>query len=101
MRKSSKSSSGASAARRAHESARHAKRGPASGVRPAASIARRAAANCRPCGLGGRLRAGANPMSEPVRTASGIGYAEWSTYHEPGQVRGLMDWPERGTGFGG
>lgn len=75
--------------------------GPASGVRSAASIAKHAAANCHPYSLRGWLWARANPMSEPVRTASGIGYAEWSTYHEPGQVRGLMDWPERGTGFGG
>ena len=73
--------------------------GPASGVRSAASIVKHAAVNCHPYSLRGWRWARANPLSEPVRTASGIGYAEWSTYHEPGQVRGLMDWPERGTGF--
>ena len=75
--------------------------GTASRVRSAASIIKHAAVNCHPHSLRGWRWARANPLSEPVRTASGIGYAEWSTYHEPGQVRGLMDWPERGTGFAG
>ena len=62
-------------------------------------ILKHAALNSHPYSLKGWNWARANPGSEQVRIAAGLEYAEWSTYHEPGQVRDLMDWPERGTGF--
>ena len=68
-------------------------------LRSLAGIAKHAAFNCHPYSLRGWNWARANPGSEPVRVASGLDYVEWTTYHEPGQVRDLMDWPERGTGF--
>ena len=62
-------------------------------------ILKLAALNSHPYSLKGYSWARANPESEQVRIAGGLGYAEWSTYHEPRQVRDLMDWPRRGTGF--
>ena len=62
-------------------------------------ILKHAALNSHPYSLKGWNWARANPESEPVRIAAGLEYAEWGTYHEPGQVRDLMDWPEHGTGF--
>ena len=62
-------------------------------------ILKHAALNSHPYSLKGYNWARANPGSEQVRIAGGLEYAEWSTYHEPRQVRDLMDWPRRGTGF--
>lgn len=73
--------------------------GRASALRGAAGILKHAAVNCHPYSLKGWNWARANPGSEPVRIAAESDYVEWTTYHEPGQVRDLMDWPEHGTGF--
>ena len=73
--------------------------GPAAPVLAAAGIIKHAAVNGHPYSLRGWRWARANPGSEQVRIASGESYVDWATYHEPGQVRGLMEWPERGTGF--
>ena len=71
----------------------------AAGLIAAANIAKHAAANGYPYSLKGWRWARGNPGSEAVRVAASVSYPEWAMYHEPGQVRGLMDWPERGTGF--
>lgn len=67
----------------------------------AANIAKHAAVNGYPYSLRGWRWARDNPGSEAVRVAASVSYLDWSTYHEPAQVRDLMDWPERGTGFAG
>ena len=64
-----------------------------------ANIAKHAAANGYPYALKGWRWARDNPDSEAVKVAASVSYPEWAMYHEPGQVRSLMDWPERGTGF--
>ena len=66
-----------------------------------ASIVKHAAVNCHPYSLRGWNWARAHPESEPVKAATGLDYVEWTTYHEPEQVRDLMEWPEQGTGFAG
>ena len=73
--------------------------GPLSRLAGALGILKHAALNSHPYSLKGYNWARANPGSEQVRIAGGLGYAEWSTYHGPRQVRDLMDWPRRGTGF--
>ena len=65
----------------------------------AANIAKHAAVNGYPYSLRGWRWARDNPDSEAVRVAASVSYLDWTTYHEPGQVRDLMEWPERGTGF--
>ena len=82
-----------------YASRRAAAGGRAASLRGAASIVKHAAVNCHPYSLKGWNWARAHPDSEAVRVASGLGYVEWTTYHEPEQVRSLMEWPERGTGF--
>ena len=75
--------------------------GRASALRGAAAILKHAAVNCHPYSLKGWNWARSHPESEPVRIAAKSDYIEWTTYHEPGQVRSLADWPQRGTGFAG
>lgn len=65
----------------------------------AANIAKHAAVNGYPYSLKGWRWARDNPDAEAVRVAASVSYIDWTTYHEPGQVRDLMEWPERGTGF--
>lgn len=71
----------------------------AAGMIAAANIAKHAAANGYPYSLRGWRWARDNPGSEAVKVAASVSYPEWAMYHEPGQVRDLMDWPEHGTGF--
>ena len=66
----------------------------------AVNIAKHAAANGHPHSLGGWRWARANPRSEAVAAAASSSYSDWIMYHEPAQVGGLMEWPERGTGLG-
>lgn len=67
----------------------------------AANIAKHAAANGHPYSLKGWRWARRNPGSEAVRVAASVSYLDWTLKHESAQVGGLMDWPERGTGFAG
>ena len=67
----------------------------------AANIAKHAAANGHPHSLAGWRWARANPGSAAVAAAATASYRDWTMYHEPAQVGGLMEWPERGTGLGG
>lgn len=65
----------------------------------AANIAKHAAVNGYPYSLKGWQWARDNPDAEAVKVAASVPYLEWTIYHEPAQVRDLMDWPEHGTGF--
>ena len=65
----------------------------------AANIAKHAVLNAYPYALKGWRWARDNPGSAAVAVAASVGYREWAMYHEAAQVRGLMDWPEQGTGF--
>ena len=67
----------------------------------AANIAKHAAANGHPHSLAGWRWARDNPGSAAVAAAATASYRDWTMYHEPAQVGGLMEWPERGTGLGG
>lgn len=78
--------------------------GPAAGRRvarllAAANIAKHAAANGYPYSLKGWRWARDSLDSEAVRVAASVSYPEWAMFHEPGQVRGLVNWPERAPGL--